>query len=146
MSTLRLCLLLLIALPFSLLMSCKSSSAEDAATTSKTTPQDENEQILEKEAFASAIKKSGAVVIDVRQPEEFAQGHIEGAINIDFFDAEFKYKLLDLDRDKKYYLYCKNENRSYRSMKFMETNDFRHVYMLKGGYQEWNTERPSGSK
>jgi rhodanese-related sulfurtransferase len=74
-------------------------------------------------------------------PGEFEQGHIEGAININFFDPEFKYKLLELNKSKKYYLYCKNETRSYRSMKFMEDNDFKNVYMLEGGYEDWNTAR-----
>ncbi len=119
--------------------SCKNS-AKDESTPSVASGGsiDESQKILSKEAFATAIKKSGAIVVDVRTPQEFEQSHIPEAININFFDPEFKYKLLELDREKSYYLYCKNETRSYRSMKFMEDNDFRHVFMLKGGYQDWN--------
>jgi rhodanese-related sulfurtransferase len=123
-------------------ISCKSdsTSASQGSTTSKT-PSDLSDRMLEKEAFASGIKKSGAVVIDVRMPQEFEQGHIEDAINIDFFGPEFKYKLLELKKNKEYYLYCKNETRSKMTMTFMDNNDFKKVYVLKGGYENWNTAK-----
>ena len=121
------------------LIACKSNS--DQADANGAPIADESQRILEKDAFAAAIKKRNAVVVDVRYPQEFEQGHIEDAININFFDTEFKWKILELDKDKKYYLYCKNENRSYRAMKFMEENGYKHVYMLKGGYENWNTAR-----
>jgi rhodanese-related sulfurtransferase len=121
-------------------VSCKDSAqAESQETTSTSTPIDDSQRILDKETFAAEMKKSGAVIVDVRTPGEFDQGHIEDAININFFDPEFRYKLLELNKKKKYYLYCKNEVRSYRAMKFMEDNDFDHVYILKEGYKGWNT-------
>lgn len=121
-------------------VSCKNSpKAETQETTSTSTPIDDSQRILEKETFAAEIKKSGSVLVDVRTPGEFEQGHIEDALNINFFDPEFRYKLLELNKKKKYYLYCKNEVRSYRAMKFMEENDFDHVYILKEGYKGWNT-------
>ncbi len=133
-------ILFLLAFPVILMMSCNSSSTtKNEENTSTGTSGDDSQRILEKEVFASAIKKSGAVLVDVRTPAEFEQGHIEDAININFFGPEFKYQLLDLNRKKKYYLYCKNETRSYRAMKFMEDNEFKEVYILKGGYQDWNT-------
>lgn len=128
----------LFALGLTVIACNSSSTTETKENSTESSSTDPAEHKLDKEAFTAAIKKSGAVVIDVRMPAEFEQGHIEGAININFFDPEFKHQLLDLDKDKKYYLYCKNETRSYRSMKFMETNDFKHVYMLKGGYEDWN--------
>ena len=85
------------------------------------------------------MNKKGAVLVDVRMPQEFEQGSLENAINIDFFAPTFKTDLLDLKRSKKYYLYCKNETRSFRAMKFMEKNDFKHVYILKGGFSKWNS-------
>lgn len=96
-------------------------------------------RVLEKEAFASAIKRGNAVLIDVRSPAEFEQGHIDKAININFFDPEFKHKILDLKRTKEYYLYGKNEVTAYRTMEFMKTNEFPEVYILKDGWEGWNT-------
>jgi phage shock protein E len=52
------------------------------------------------------------VVIDVRTPEEFAQGHLEGAINIDLMVLDFPEKIAQLDPNRTYYLYCRSGNRS----------------------------------
>ncbi len=132
----------LLALLTTWMVSCKDAgTSETQENTSSSTPIDESQRMLDKEAFAAEIKKSGAIVVDVRQPPEFEQGHIDKAININFFDPEFKYKLLELNKKKKYYLYCKNETRSYRAMKFMEDNGFNQVFMLKGGYEDWNTAK-----
>ena len=128
---------LLVILGF-LMTSCKDSAATDSQeNTPSTSSGDSGERILDKETFAAAIKKSGVQVIDVRMPPDFEQGHIENAININFFDPDFKHKLLELNRSKTYYLYDKNEKTAYRSMKFMEDNDFKNVFMLKGGYEAW---------
>src|SRR5690606_17059705 len=78
------------------LLACQPSSPADTA--SDTGAAAEGVRILDKETFAAAIRKSNAVVVDVRTPGEFEQGHIEKAVNINFFDAEFKNKLLDLNR------------------------------------------------
>ncbi|HJW27837.1 MAG TPA: rhodanese-like domain-containing protein [Saprospiraceae bacterium] len=136
----------LTALTFVISFSCKPSTKGDEVAKSDTAIVDDNLKSLDKQAFEEGFKKSGSVLIDVRQPQEFEQGHIEGAININFFDPEFKNKLLDLDRDKTYYLYDKTEARSYRSMKFMETNDFKNVFILKGGWKEWNTAHATDEK
>ena len=115
--------------------SCKG----DGGTTSDTAINDDEVKKLDKDQFAKEMKRSGSVLVDVRMPQEFEQGHIEGAININFFDPQFKYKLLELDREKSYYLYDKMESKSFRAMKFMEDNGFTKVRMLKGGYEEWST-------
>lgn len=121
-------------------ISCNSNATtESQENSSSSATTDLSDRFLDKEKFASGMKKSGAVIIDVRMPQEFEQGHIEGAINIDFFGPEFKYKLLELKKNKEYYLYCKNETRSKMTMTFMDNNDFKKVYVLKGGYENWNT-------
>jgi rhodanese-related sulfurtransferase len=128
----------------SLVISCKpSSSTETQEEVNTTRPSLGNldDRFLDKETFAAEMKKSGAVILDVRMPGEFDQGHIEGAVNINFFDPDFKHKLLDLNKSSKYYIYCKNETRSKMSMKFMLDNDFKDVYVLKKGYEEWNVAK-----
>lgn len=119
--------------------SCNNSATTVSEETGESTTSDNSEDhILDKATFEAQMKKRGAVIVDVRMPQEFEQGSLEGAINIDFFSPTFKTDLLDLNRNKKYYLYCKNETRSFRAMKFMEQNDFKDVYILKGGFEEWN--------
>lgn len=124
---------------FSLLPACGEPDQQANAHQEET-------RVLDKEAFAAAIRRSNAVVIDVRTPAEYEQGHIENAINLNFFDPEFKHKLLELNKRKSYYLYCKNEVRSYRAMEFMKTNEFPQVYILKEGWTGWNTAKAETPK
>jgi rhodanese-related sulfurtransferase len=138
--TLLTCLVLL----GSLIISCKPSTTtetQEKVNTTRPSLGNLDDRFLDKEVFAAEMKKSGAVIVDVRMPGEFDQGHIEGAVNINFFDPDFKHKLLDLNKSNKYYLYCKNETRSKMSMKFMLDNDFKDVYVLKKGYENWNVAK-----
>lgn len=129
----------LILLAFSFI-SCNSSKSTEVANGSGTSANvDLSTRVLDKETFAAQMTKNGAVIVDVRMPQEFEQGALEKAVNIDFFAPSFKTDLLDLDRSKKYYLYCKNETRSYKAMEFMQKNDFKQVYILKGGFEKWNS-------
>lgn len=119
----------------SLTLSCKGKGTE----LSNTAIIDDELKKLDKDQFTTEMKKGGTVLVDLRMPQEFEQGHIEGAININFFDPEFKYKLLELDKNKSYCIYDKGEAKSFRAMKYMEDNGFTKVRMLKGGYKEWST-------
>jgi rhodanese-related sulfurtransferase len=123
-------------------LSCKDGSTKpsDSAIV------DDELKKLDKDQFTIEMKKGSAIILDLRMPQEFEQGHIEGAINISFFDPEFKYKLLELDRDKSYYLYDKGEAKSFRAMKYMEDNGFAKVRMLKGGWKEWSTVKEEEEK
>ena len=119
----------------SLTLSCKGGEVKPSGTVII----DDELKKLDKDLFTIEMKKSGTVIVDLRMPQEFEQGHIEDAININFFDPEFKYKLLELDKDKSYILYDKGEAKSFRAMKYMEDNGYTKVRMLKGGYKEWST-------
>jgi len=100
---------------------------------------EEMRHVLDKASFAKGIKQSGVVVVDLRAPFDYEQAHIDKAINVYFFDPEFKYKILELQRDKKYYLYGKNMVTAERAMDFMNRNEFQHVYILQEGWEGWNT-------
>jgi rhodanese-related sulfurtransferase len=119
------------------MITCKSNAEQS----DETGVVDSSQRTLDKEAFASGIKKNNAVVVDLRYPFEYEQNHIPKAINLNFFDPNFQRNILDLDRNKKIYLYGKNENTSEKAMQFLTTNDFKHVYMLQGGFDTWNTAR-----
>jgi rhodanese-related sulfurtransferase len=51
-------------------------------------------------------------VIDVRTPDEFEQGHVEGSVNLDIRDAGFPEAIANLDPDGAYVVYCRSGNRS----------------------------------
>src|SRR5688572_19253545 len=121
------------------MISCKPSASADTASENNTSAVEPYKEadMVDPAAFEKGMKKSNTILLDVRMPQEFEQGHIEGAVNINFFDPNFKNRLLDLDKRKKYYVYCKNDARSERAAEFMLQNDFPEVYVLKGGYEAW---------
>jgi len=82
-------------------------------------------------------KNSMFVIIDVRTPAEFQQGHIEGAVLIDILSPSFNNKINSLDKTKQYFVYCRSGNRSRRAMDFMEKLKFEKVYNMKGGFKDW---------
>ena len=63
-------------------------------------------------ARVESAKAEGAAVIDVRTPEEYAEGHVEGATNIDVQATDFDDRVAELDRDTTYVVYCRSGNRS----------------------------------
>lgn len=72
----------------------------------------------------------GAVLIDVRTPEEYAMGHLEGAQLLDLNGGEFAAALPQLSPDAEYLLYCRSGNRSAQAMKMMEDAGFTDVTNL----------------
>ena len=61
---------------------------------------------------AEQAKADGAVVLDVRSPEEFAAGHVAGATNLNFESADFASAVADLDKGDTYVVYCRSGRRS----------------------------------
>ena len=80
------------------------------------------------------------VILDVRTEDEFTQGHIENAVNIDFYSETFQDELDSLDKDKIYLVYCQSANRSGNAVKIMAELGFREVYNMLGGIVLWQTQ------
>src|SRR5690606_1571638 len=78
-----------------------------------------------------------AVLIDVRTPEEVAEGAIEGAVNIDYQDDGFSQGIDTLDRDKNYFVYCLSGKRSADAIEEMQKAGFKNIFTLKDGYRNW---------
>lgn len=74
-------------------------------------------------------------IIDVRTPGEFAEGHLEGAVSIDFTDESFAVEIAQLDREETYLLYCRSGARSGNAMVYMLGVGFLDVVNL-GGYAD----------
>ncbi len=80
------------------------------------------------------------LLIDVRTPEEYASGHIENSVNIDFKADNFKELVAELDKNQDVYVYCKVGGRSGKSAKILEGMGFNKVYDLDGGILQWEKE------
>ncbi|MBL4710183.1 MAG: rhodanese-like domain-containing protein [Flavobacteriales bacterium] len=96
-------------------------------------------QNLEVNDFKNGFKTDeNPVIIDVRTPEEEAEGLIPNSINLNIMDQNFPTKVLDLDKSKTYYVYCRSGARSANACQFMEKNGLKS-YNLIGGIQAWNS-------
>lgn len=71
------------------------------------------------------------VIIDVRTPTEFAEGHLDGALNIDVQSAEFDALIAELPTDGDYVVYCRSGNRSATAVERMERVGF--TSLVNGG-------------
>ncbi len=77
------------------------------------------------------------VILDVRTPKEFTGGHLEKAINIDFYSKTFRDKLDTLDKEHTYLIYCHSGRRSAGTLQIMEELRFNTVYNMTGGILGW---------
>jgi len=77
------------------------------------------------------------VVLDVRTPEEFEEGHLAGATLLDFYAPDFADRLTELDHDVPYLLYCRSGNRSDQARQMMLDLGFTDVADVDGGIVAW---------
>lgn len=77
------------------------------------------------------------VVLDVRTADEYADGHIAGAQQLDFYDDQFAAQLAKLDKSKQYLLYCRSGARSGKTAELMSGLGFSQVKDIKGGITAW---------
>jgi len=80
------------------------------------------------------------LIIDVRTPAEYNEGHIKKAININFYNDDFRASLEELNKFKTYLIYCKMGGRSGNALAIMEELKFKRVYNLSSGLSGWKSE------
>lgn len=88
---------------------------------------------------AQAVLAKKPVVIDVRTPEEFADGFIAGAKLLDWTSGQFAKEIGSLDRNAAYFVYCRSGNRSARATAMMHDLGFTNVTELGGGILAWES-------
>ena len=92
---------------------------------------------LEPKAYAEELKNESVTLLDVRTPEEYSDGHLKGAVLIDYQDSTFETKVGKLDKNKPVYLYCHSGRRSAAAQEVMLRQGFKKVTNLKGGIVAW---------
>lgn len=80
------------------------------------------------------------VIMDVRNPDEFAGGHIQDAVNVCYFCPTFADSIASLDKSKTYLVYCGTEHRSPLATAAMRGAGFADVYNLTGGLVYWQSQ------
>lgn len=104
-----------------LLVACKTQSNGGLS------PADFNKQIT-----AEDVK-----IIDVRTPEEYNEGYIKGAINIDWNAGDFETATTQFGKEQKIFLYCKSGTRSGNAFDLLKKLGYKNVYNLNGGITAW---------
>ena len=120
------------------LNSCTSSQSSPAGTEIS-----QSEQIVKNVApaeFNELITKPDGQLIDVRTSEEFDEGNIAKAKNIDFYNPDFQELLTKLDKNKPVYVYCRSGRRSGIALNMMKEMGFVAVYNLDGGIKSWQAQ------
>jgi rhodanese-related sulfurtransferase len=87
--------------------------------------------------FSQKITEPDVIILDVRTPEEFASGHIEGALNIDFNGGDFANEITRLNPSDNYAIYCRSGSRSGQAASIMHKAGFHDVSNLNGGVIDW---------
>ena len=87
--------------------------------------------------FANVVATSGVQIIDVRTPEEFAMGHIEGAVNFNVEGPDFGAQIATLDPSGTYAVYCRSGNRSVAAVNYLSEQGINGVFELESGIIGW---------
>ena len=88
--------------------------------------------------FQALVAQNDGIILDVRTPDEIAQGHIGGASMLNIYDEDFERKLNLMQKDKPIYVYCRSGGRSSRAAQILGESGFSEIYNLEGGMGAWN--------
>ena len=121
------------------LAGCSSSEPETAAAQGPdvTVAVPASPERVDAAAFSEIVAAPGVQVIDVRSPEEFAEGHIEGAVNFNVQGPDFLDQISTLDPASTYAVYCRSGNRSQPAVATMADNGITSIYELESGIVGW---------
>ena len=92
---------------------------------------------VEAEEAAKIIAKGAVTVVDVRTADEFKDGHIKGAKNIDIFSDDFEAQVAKLDKTQPVLVHCQAGGRSTRALPVFEKLGFKEIIHLDNGYGGW---------
>ena len=85
-------------------------------------------------------RADGPLLLDVRTPDEFAEGHVPGATNIPVDDLAGRTKELEPYRDRGVVTYCKAGARAEAAAQTLASAGFPHVMQMTGSMDRWLAE------
>jgi rhodanese-related sulfurtransferase len=88
--------------------------------------------------FSAKSQEVGVVSLDVRTADEFAEGHLINAININVESGNFEAEIEKLDKNTTYAVYCRSGRRSAIAVDLMKKAGFTNLYNLDGGVIDWS--------
>ncbi len=80
------------------------------------------------------------LILDVRNEIEYNNGCIEDAINLNYYDSNFKKMIKLMDKQKIYLVYCKSGIRSKKAVELMSGMGFKKIYHMFEGIEGWKDQ------
>jgi rhodanese-related sulfurtransferase len=132
-----------------LLVSCSTPETNETSETSEIKNETAVTQLKEESqpairfinvdpaTFAAKMASNPGTLLDVRTPEEIAEGKISGSMAINYNDENFAESLSELDPNKPVYVYCAAGGRSSKTATILGEKGFQLVYNLDGGITAW---------
>lgn len=118
--------------------SCNGQSEKDTNKQENTRVLKQYELVSPAEFKALLEKEKNPQLIDVRTPDEFAQGGIQGAVNYNYLSAVFRSQVPVIDKNRPVFLYCASGGRSRMAADILKyEGGFKNIIDLKGGYAAW---------
>ncbi|MDN6281091.1 MAG: rhodanese-like domain-containing protein [Psychroflexus sp.] len=94
-------------------------------------------EVINKKKYADIISEKKVQLVDVRTPEEFSEGSISHAQNINVMSPDFIDQIEEFSKSEPVYVYCKSGARSLKAAEIMVSRGFSKVIDLEGGYMNW---------
>lgn len=120
----------LTSLIISTLLLCGAALAEDKKSADAVTH-------VKAEEAATLVKEGKVKILDVRTADEYQEGHIKDAKNIDFTENNFESEAAKLDKSKAWLVHCASGKRSTASLEVLQKLGFRRLYHLDDGMRGW---------
>ncbi len=98
-----------------------------------------NLERVDADTFRSVVATPGITIIDVRTPGEFAQSHIDGAVNYNVEGPDFADQIMNLDPGGVYAVYCQSGNRSQVAVGQMASIGVGSIFELESGITGWES-------
>lgn len=95
---------------------------------------------VEVDEFRKLTKDRPGTILDVRTPQEVAEGKIPGAVVINIMDSDFATRVAEFDKGKPVYVYCKAGGRSANASQKLINMGYTDVYNLLGGMDAWKAK------
>ena len=92
---------------------------------------------VDAKTFSELTKSQPGTIVDVRTPEEWAEGTLKDAAKMNYHDDNFAQQIEKLDKNTPIYVYCKSGGRSAGAADVLKENGFTKVYNLDGGITSW---------
>ncbi len=74
-----------------------------------------------------------AILVDVRSPQEYKEGHLDGSINYPLYDLERNAEKLLKDKENTIIIYCQSGSRSQRAIKLLQELGYSNLFQIEGG-------------